>query len=217
MFNIDVVEPTAPAVEAPAPAAQVSAPAEPVNAELDKLKADYAALAAKVEASASPEPETPVTEPVDYFLDPQKAITSAVEQALAQRQAQSDRIATQAKIVADAHPDAATVAESKEFKDFLAVNPALANVYASARKGLDGAALANTLDMYKKLAVAAPAPAAFAAQDTVNLDGGVTGVTGTGRIWNRNEIQNLAATRPSEYDRLSGEITQAYLEGRVSG
>lgn len=217
MFDMEIVEPSvAPVAEAPAPVA--TPVVDTTAAELAQVKADYEALKAKVEAPALE--ELPAAQQVDYFLDPQGAIDSAVARgvndALAAREAQTAKINAQAKIVGDAHPDAAEVDASAEFKAFLAVNPALAQTYAAARKNLDGATLSNALDMYKKLAQPKPTSAPVN-QETVNLgDSAGAGAQG-GQVFSRTQIQNMIATNPSKYDALSAEITQAYIDGRVTG
>lgn len=222
MFDIEIVEPTAPVVEAPAPATQettapVVVPAE-VATELAKAQEANAALQAKVDALT---PVAPATAEEDYFLNPQAAIDAAVQRgvdaALKARETQAQRITEQAKIVADAHPDAQEVDSSKGFKDFLALNPALSEVYSNARKNLDGKGVANALDIYKKLAKPLPSAAPLPAQELVNVGEGASTPASQGRIFSRTQIQNMIATNPSQYDALAAEITQAYIDGRVTG
>ena len=187
------------------------------------LRKSFEQMASQQSATASPEP----SEEVDYFVDPQAAVSRQIDnhpalqqaQQMAQKLAYAQGLATlQAR-----HPDLQDVVGSEDFKNWVKDSPARIQRYQRADQmgDVDEADdLISTFKAIKEAGKSAEKVSRTARKQAVQnasvgsargaADGG-----GSRRVYRRADIRQLMRTDPRRYEELQAEIMQAYAEGRV--
>jgi hypothetical protein len=187
--------------------------------ELRRLADEY--IKTNLTAPATPE------EPVDFYEDPDKAVSQAIErhpsvQAATRAAEQMNHQSAQARLVA-AHPDAAGIVSSEGFVSWVQGSPTRIRLYQEAEQQYNYDSANELLSLYKeRIQHSADVAAADKKQRSVGVKqastGNVSGGGSTakkGRIFRRADIVNLMKTDPDRYDALQPEIMKAYTEGRV--
>ena len=169
--------------------------------------------------------EAPVEE-VDFFEDPEKAVSKAIESHPSVRAAaeQSKQYAQQTAMSAlkDKHPDMGEVLQNPNFMEWVKASPVRQELFQRADQQYDFNCADELIGQYKeRTAVVAQATQtetqsrqqAVKAASTGSSAGANT--AGSKRIYRRADIINLMKNQPDRYEALSGEIMKAYQEGRV--
>jgi len=162
---------------------------------------------------------------VDFFENPQEAVRRTVDNhpdVLAARQAGQDfkKMQIQQKLAAE-HPDFGQIAQDTDFVSWVKSSPIRIGLYAKADGEFDYDSANELLSTYKQLRgiKAKQTTDAGETQRKSNLKAASVDVGGSGesgkRVYRRADLIRLKMTDPDRYEALSGEIMQAYQDGRV--
>jgi hypothetical protein len=165
-------------------------------------------------------------DPVDFFEDPEKAVSKAIETHPAVQQAtiQAQQMSRQAAMarMQQAHPDAQDVLQDPKFADWVSGSRIRTELYQRADKNFDFDAADELLSLYKeRQGSAQQAVQVEQVARSQQLKAAQTGsgsganTSGSKRIYRRADIIKLMKTDPDRYDALQPEILAAYAEGRV--
>lgn len=198
-------------------------------------------LERRAPAAKADEPAKTETDPVDYFADPEKAISSVVERhplvkkLLEENAKLGGTIAQNVQERATArfnelHPDAGEILTNEKFRKWVSESKIRQQLLLQAHTKYDVEAGNELLSTWKALnPPPAPAPeptgkskkdaaASAAAVPTGGnaspTGGGKNGGAG-GKIYRRADIMRLMEDDPDRYEAMSDEIQKAYAEGRV--
>lgn len=186
--------------------------------ELRKLVDDY--------IRAQTVTQTKVEEDVDFFEDPNKAIAAAIDKHPKVRQA--EELATQMKrasalnTLKAEHPDYTEVINDPAFGEWILQSKVRKELYARADKQYDYDAASELLSTWKERRNVVKQTAevekisrkqAIKSASTGSTKG--TGENSSRKVYRRSDIIELMRRDPDRYQALSGEIMQAYAEGRV--
>ena len=193
--------------------------------ELGNMRQTFEAMARTQSVPAQPEPE-PVEE-ADFFVDPQKAVDSRIDnhpalkqaQDMAQKLAYAQGLAT----LQQRHPDLKEVVGSDEFGQWIKSSPSRLRRYQYADQSGDIDEADDLIATYKQLnkTVATAKAAEKTAQKKAVRAAAVGGPRGNAdaasskRVYRRADIRQLMQTNPQRYEDLQPEIMAAYAEGRV--
>ena len=193
--------------------------------ELGNMRQTFEAMARTQSVPAQPEPE-PVEE-ADFFVDPQKAVDSRIDnhpalkqaQDMAQKLAYAQGLAT----LQQRHPDLKEVVGSDEFGQWVKSSPSRLRRYQYADQSGDIDEADDLIATYKQLnkTVATAKAAEKTAQKKAVRAAAVGGPRGNAdaasskRVYRRADIRQLMQTNPQRYEDLQPEIMAAYAEGRV--
>jgi len=162
---------------------------------------------------------------VDFFENPQKAVQKTIDNhpdVLAARQAGVDfkRMQIQQKLTQE-HPDYSQIAQDQDFVNWVKSSPVRLGLYAKADGEFDYDSANELLSTYKQLRGVKSKQTEQAGETArkQNMKAAQVDVGGTGesskRVYRRADLIRLKMTEPDRYDALSGEIMQAYADGRV--
>jgi hypothetical protein len=162
---------------------------------------------------------------VDFFENPQEAVRRTVDNhpdVLAARQAGQEfrKMQIQQKLAAE-HPDFGQIAQDADFVTWVKSSPIRLGLYAKADGEFDYDSANELLSTYKQLrgVKAKQTNEAGETQRKSNLRAAGVDVGGSGesgkRVYRRADLIRLKMTDPDRYEALSGEIMQAYQDGRV--
>ena len=176
-------------------------------------------LSSKQQPIREEEPE------VDFFENPQKAVQKTIDNhpdVLAARQAGVDfkRMQIQQKLTQD-HPDYSQIVNDQDFANWVKSSPVRIGLYAKADGEFDYDSANELLSTYKELRGVKHKQTEQAGETArkQNMKAAQVDVGGTGesskRVYRRADLIRLKMTEPDRYDALSGEIMQAYADGRV--
>lgn len=193
--------------------------------ELGNMRQTFEAMARTQSVPAQPELE-PVEE-ADFFVDPQKAVDSRIDnhpalkqaQDMAQKLAYAQGLAT----LQQRHPDLKEVVGSDEFGQWIKSSPSRLRRYQYADQSGDIDEADDLIATYKQLnkTVATAKAAEKTAQKKAVRAAAVGGPRGNAdaasskRVYRRADIRQLMQTNPQRYEDLQPEIMAAYAEGRV--
>lgn len=190
--------------------------------ELRKIVDDY--ITAQIQQTS--QEAAPTEDPVDFFEDPEKAVSQAIEQHPTVKQAkeQTETMARQAaqQQMLQKHPDAQQVLTNPAFANWVKDSQIRTELFVRADQQFDFNAADELLSTWKERnQVAQQTQQAeqqsrkqqVAQASTGSGSGANTG--GAKRVYRRADIIKLMKNDPDRYDALSGEIMQAYREGRV--
>ena len=190
--------------------------------ELRKIVDNY--ITAQIQQTS--QEAAPQEDPVDFFEDPERAVSQAIEQHPTVRQAkqQTETMAKQAaqQQMMSKHPDAQQVLTNPAFANWVKDSQIRTELFVRADQQFDFAAADELLSTWKERnQVAQQTHQAeqqsrkqqVAKASTGSGSGANTG--GAKRVYRRADIIKLMKNDPDRYDALSGEIMQAYQEGRV--
>ena len=176
-------------------------------------------LAGKPQPIKEEEPE------VDFFENPQAAVRKTVDNhpdVLAARQAGQEfkKMQIQQKLASE-HPDFGQIVQDPDFANWVKSSPIRIGLYAKADGEFDYDSANELLSTYKQLRgiKAKQTTDAGETQRKSNLKAASVDVGGSGesgkRVYRRADLIRLKMTDPDRYEALSGEIMQAYQDGRV--
>lgn len=188
--------------------------------ELRKIVDDFI----KAQASNSQQPQEPVEE-VDFFADPEKAVSKAIENHPKIKQAEQAalqmRIAETVNMLKQKHPDFMQVAESPSFQEWVTASKVRVQLFAAANN-YDFDAADELLTVWKERKQVADATIKAEKQDRERLIKSATATAAKGseeapskKIYRRADIIKLMQNDPDRYDLMQPEIMAAYREGRV--
>jgi hypothetical protein len=174
----------------------------------------------QVEASATKEDE------IDFFEDPKKAVSKAVETHPAIQEAKQQALLLKQQQtftrLQQEFPDFQQTVNDPAFAEWVKASPVRMRLYAAADADFDfdsAAELLNTWN-YVKPKAPAPAPEIKAAQKaavkaaTVDVGSSAAAPTSS-KVYRRADLIRLQLENPDRYYALQDEILAAYAEGRV--
>ena len=177
-------------------------------------------------AKKAPEPQAQQeVDDLDFFEDPKKAISRAVDShpdIVAARQAahQMQRQQVSAQIH-QKHPDMGQIVQDPEFVDWVKGSPVRMQLYAAADQGFDAYAADELLSTFKAIRTRKHSELKEVASTNrtqslkaANVESAGTGETSR-KIYRRADLIRLRLENPDRYDSLQEEIMKAYSEGRV--
>ena len=177
-------------------------------------------------AKKAPEPQAPQeVDDLDFFEDPKKAISKAVEShpdiVAARNAAQTLKRQQAAAQIQAKHPDMGQIVQDPEFVDWVKGSPVRMQLYTAADQQFDPYAADELLSTFKALRTRKQETLKEVAQTTrnqslkaANVESGGTGETSR-KIYRRADLIRLRLENTDRYDALSDEIMKAYSEGRV--
>lgn len=193
--------------------------------ELGNMRQTFEAMARTQSVPAQPEPEP--LEEADFFVDPQKAVDSRINnhpalqqaQEMAQKLAYAQGLAT----LQQRHSDLKEVVSSDEFGQWIKSSPSRLRRYQYADQSGDIDEADDLITTWKQLnkTVATAKAAEKTAQKKAVKAASVSGPRGNAdaasskRVYRRADIRQLMQTNPQRYEDLQPEIMAAYAEGRV--
>jgi hypothetical protein len=162
---------------------------------------------------------------VDFFENPQEAVRRTVDNhpdVLAARQAGQDfrKMQIQQKL-AQEHPDFGQIVQDADFVNWVKSSPIRIGLHTKADAEFDYDSANELLSTYKELRgiKAKQTSEAGETQRKSSLKAAGVDVGGSGesgkRVYRRADLIRLKMTDPDRYEALSGEIMQAYQDGRV--
>ena len=174
--------------------------------------------------SGTKEPEA---EEVDFFDDPNKAVSNAIENhpkfRELEEQSKAQAAAATTQQLQAAHPDYLDVIQDPKFQEWVQESPIRTQLYVQAHN-YDLASAMEIIGNWKERKLISNTQEAEAAKESkreADLKAGKT-VTRTSsestagkKIYRRADLIRLKATDPARYEALQDEILQAYSDGRV--
>ena len=171
--------------------------------------------------------EAPPEEDLDFFDDPDKAVSKAIEnhpkfrQFEEQQKAQHVEVTTQR--LKEAHPDYLEVVQDQKFQEWVKERPIRKQLFVAAHGyNLDSAL--ELIGNWKERALIsntseAVANKAVEREQAMKAGKGVSRTsaesTSGKKIYRRADLIRLKTTDPERYESLQDEILAAYAEGRV--
>jgi hypothetical protein len=168
--------------------------------------------------------EAPETE-VDFFEDPQQAVSKAIEnhpkireaEAMSQQYRKNDTFGR----LQQKYPDLMETVQDPKFQDWVQASKIRTQLYMLADQQFDYDSADELLSNWneRKGTVKATTEAEKASRKQAVKEASTGNVRGTGetskKIYRRSDIIKLMKTDPDRYQALSDEIMTAYREGRV--
>jgi hypothetical protein len=169
--------------------------------------------------------EAPETEEIDFFDDPQTAVSKAIEnhpkikeaEAMSKQYRKQDTFGRLQK----KYTDLMETVQDPKFHDWVKASKIRTQLYMMADQQFDYDAADELLSNWneRKGTVKATAEAEKASRKNAVKEASTGNVRGTGetskKIYRRSDIIKLMKTDPDRYQALSDEIMTAYREGRV--
>jgi hypothetical protein len=167
-----------------------------------------------------------VSEPVDFFEDPQKAVEYAIANHPKIKEAETvsatlKRQEALARLKAE-HPDFEGIVTDEKFLEWVGKSKVRSELLQRADKSFDFDSADELLTSWKERQnIVSEAKATESAARKQSVKKASTGdVRGSGeapsrKIYRRADIIKLMQTDPERYIQLAPEIRQAYAEGRV--
>lgn len=163
---------------------------------------------------------------VDFFIDPDKAVSKAIENhpkiKEAEQYTQQYKRQTALSTLQSKHPDMQEILQNDKFAEWVKGSKIRTQLFVQADQGYDYEAADELFTLWKERAGVAQQTAAVEKQARKNqLKAANTGnARGTAegsrkKIYRRADIIKLMRDDPERYQALSNEIMQAYSEGRV--
>lgn len=177
-----------------------------------------------IKSQLTPKPKVEEAKPVDFFENPQEAIRQQIENnprvLAAEQYARQVQMAQAKQMLATIHPDAIQVAQSDDFKNWVAGSKVRQQLMQQA-DAYDLDAANELLSTYKELrAVKQQREAQVdntvrdAALKQVAVDTGGSGES-TKKIYRRADLIRLKMRDPQKYASMQDDIMAAYSEGRI--
>ena len=178
---------------------------------------------AKVEQKATEEDE------IDFFADPEKAVTKKIEKhpAIVEAKQQALQLKQMQTVnrLQQEFPDFMSTVQDPEFVEWVKGSPVRVQLYTQANSNYDfdsAAELLNTWNYVKpKPAVKQEVPQEIlksqkAAVQQATMDvGGASQNVGSTKVYRRADLIRLQIENPDRYVQMQDEIMSAYAEGRV--
>lgn len=180
----------------------------------------------KAKLSEAESQRAPVEEEVDFFEDPQRAVSKAIEThpTVRRAQEQADMYARQTAMSAlkEKHPDLPQVLQNPNFMEWVKASKVRSELFQRADQQYDFDCADELVSQYKERNAIVQQTAqveqqsrqqAVRAAATGSSSGANTG--GAKRVYRRADIIKLMKNDPDRYEALAPEIMKAYQEGRV--
>lgn len=188
--------------------------------ELRKIVDDFI----KAQAATKQHPQEPVEE-VDFFADPEKAVSKAIENHPKIKQAEQAalqmKIAETVNMLKQKHPDFMEIANDSLFQEWVKASKVRVQLFAAANN-YDFDSADELLTIWKERRQVADATMKAEKQDRDRVLKSATATAAKSseevaskKIYRRADIIKLMQTDPDRYDALQPEIMAAYQEGRV--
>lgn len=169
--------------------------------------------------------EAPETEELDFFDDPQAAVSKAIENhpKIKEAEAMSNQYRKQDTFgrLQQQYPDLMETVQDPKFQEWIQSSKIRTQLYILADQQFDYDAANELLSNWaeRKSTVKATAEAEKASRKNAVKEASTGNVRGTGetskKVYRRSDIIKLMRTDPDRYQALSDEIMKAYAEGRV--
>lgn len=169
--------------------------------------------------------EAPETEEIDFFEDPQTAVSRAIENHPKIREAEAMSLQYRKQDtfgrLNQKYPDLMETVQDPKFQDWVKASKIRTQLYQLADQQFDYDSADELLSNWneRKGTVKATAEAEKASRKNAVKEASTGNVRGTGetskKIYRRSDIIKLMKTDPDRYQALSDEIMTAYREGRV--
>lgn len=167
-----------------------------------------------------------VDDDLDFYTDPKKAVSKAVENHPAVQTAKkmAEDAAKQRALssIASKHPDMMDIVKNQEFINWVAASPVRKSLFVAANNNYDTFAADELLSNWKERSQVVQSAKDTAKQNQQSTlraaSTGSTKASGEGvskKLYRRADIMNLLQNNPDRYNELYDEITAAYNEGRV--
>lgn len=170
--------------------------------------------------------QAPEEEDVDFFEDPQKAVSKAISTHpdVQRARTQSEQYAKQTALSAlkDKHPDMGEVLQNPNFIEWVKASKVRTELYQRADTNYDFDCADELISQYKERSAVVQQATQTETQSrqqavkaaSTGSSGGANNA-GSKRVYRRADIIKLMKNDPDRYEALSGEIMKAYQEGRV--
>jgi len=191
--------------------------------ELRKIVDEY--ITAQTPSPAPQQNVEPESD-IDYFTDPQGAVNRAIENhpkiREAQEYSQQYKQQTALATLSNKHPDMQKILGDPKFAEWIGASKIRTQLFVEADQQYNADAADELFTLWKERKTVA--------QQTVNVEKQVrkqqlkaantgkargSAETDVRKRYRRADIIKLMKTDPERYQALSGEILQAYAEGRV--
>lgn len=177
-----------------------------------------------IKSQLTPKPKVEEAKPVDFFENPQEAIRQQIENnprvLAAEQYARQVQMAQAKQTLATIHPDAIQVAQSDEFKNWVAGSKVRQQLMQQA-DAYDLDAANELLSTFKELRavkqqreVQVDNTARDATLKQVAVDTGGSGES-TRKVYRRADLIRLKMRDPQKYAAMQDDIMAAYSEGRI--
>ena len=191
--------------------------------ELRKVVDEY------ISNQTPPQAPEQIVEPesdIDYFTDPQGAVNRAIENHPKIKEAQkyTEDYRKQAALASlgNKHPDMQTILGDPKFAEWIKASKIRTQLFVEADQQYNADAADELFSLWKERKTVAQQTAnvekqvrkqQLRAANTGKAQGSAE--SSTKKIYRRADIIKLMNDDPARYQSLSGEILQAYAEGRV--
>jgi len=165
------------------------------------------------------------TEEVDFFVEPEKAVSRAIENHPKVRQAEEAatqyRKQTAQSELQQKHPDMMDILGNNKFIEWVQASKIRTNLLIQADQQYDVDAADELFSLWKERqsVVQQTASAEKAGRQQAVKSANTGSARGSGevsrKIYRRSDIRNLMINDPIRYEQLADEILQAYRENRV--
>ena len=163
---------------------------------------------------------------VDFFVDPEKAVSRAIENhpkiKEAQQYTQEYKKQTALATLQGKHPDMQTILNDSKFAEWIKASKVRTKLFVQADQQYDYEAADELFSLWKERQSTVKQTAAVESQarkqQLKSANTGSARGTSEGarkKIYRRADIIKLMKTDPERYQALSDEIFKAYQEGRV--
>lgn len=192
--------------------------------ELRKVVDDY--IQAQLSQKQAPVQHQEDDDDLDFFTDPQKAVSRAIENhpkiKEAEQYTQEQKKQTALAQLQKKHGNMETILKDPKFAEWVKASKIRTQLFVQADQAYDYDAADELFSLWKERASVAKQTATVEKQARKQqLKSASTGnARGTGegqrkKIYRRSDIIKLMKTDPERYQALSEEIFKAYAEGRV--
>ena len=192
--------------------------------ELRKVVDDY--IQAQLSQKQAPVQHQEDDDDLDFFTDPQKAVSKAIENhpkiKEAEQYTQEQKKQTALAQLQKKHGNMETILKDPKFAEWVKASKIRTQLFVQADQAYDYDAADELFSLWKERASVAKQTATVEKQARKQqLKSASTGnARGTGegqrkKIYRRSDIIKLMKTDPERYQALSEEIFKAYAEGRV--
>ena len=192
--------------------------------ELRKVVDEY--IRTQLQESQAPKQQQEPDEEVDFFVDPKKAVSKAIENHPKIREAEeySQQYRKQnalAQLQAK-HPDMQSILQDAKFAEWVKASKVRTRLFVEADQEYNYESADELFSLWKDRAAVVQQTnkveqqarkQSLKAANTGNARG--TGEAARKKIYRRADIIKLMKTDPERYQSLSDEIFKAYAEGRV--
>lgn len=181
-------------------------------------------IQSNLQSQAQPEPEP--EEQVDFFEDPDKAVQRAIDRhptvQKANQAAQNFQQQTAMTTLQQRHPDMAEVMADPAFVNWVKDSQVRTAMFVEADQNYNAVVADELFTLWKDRQNMVQQTQQVETQARKQqVKAAATGNTGGGgnaptkRIYRRADVIKLMKTDPERYEALSGELMQAYRDGRV--